>query len=320
MQSVKKKILIIRFSSIGDVVLTSPIVRAIHNAGHEVHFLIKEKFVPVIESNPYITKIHYFKKKTDEVINTLKKEKFDFIIDLQNNRKSRAVCFFLGISNRAVSKLNARKLLTVWLKTTSVMPKVHIVDRYFNAARDMGIFKDSDGLDFFINENKLDFSKWKDVTTSYIVIVAGGSYATKKIPTDKLKEIFLHLKHKTIVLLGDINDAVEVKDTAAQFNNVINKCGELNLHESAYLIKNSEYVITSDTGLMHVAAAFKKKIFSLWGNTIPEFGMYPYLPMPGSKILEVKNLWCRPCSKLGFSKCPLGHFRCMKQIDISVIA
>jgi heptosyltransferase-2 len=75
--------------------------------------------------------------------------------------------------------------------------------------------------------------------------------------------------------------------------------------------------VTHDTGLMHIAAAFGRPIISLWGNTAPAFGMTPYYgdrPVPYG-IMETKGLWCRPCSKIGYEKCPMGHFRCMERID-----
>jgi len=98
---------------------------------------------------------------------------------------------------------------------------------------------------------------------------------------------------------------------------VYNACGKFSLNESADLIKRSKGVISNDTGLMHIAAAFKKPIISLWGNTVPSFGMTPYygaFPTPNS-ILQTKKLWCRPCSKIGYEKCPLGHFKCMEKIE-----
>lgn len=312
-----KKILVIRFSSIGDIVLTSPVVRVLSKNGYEVHFLVKEKFLPVIEANPYIDKIHIFNTISNTVQN-LSKEKFDFIVDLQNNLNSRIICLRLGVPNSAFPKLNIRKFLVVLLKIKSILPRIHIVDRYFKAAKTLNIKNDLQGLDFFINESKVS-EFVKNFPTPFVSIVIGGSYNTKKIPPNKLREIIHHFSNKKILLLGDENDFSIAHHLSSEFQNAENLCGKANLHESAYLIKHSEFVITSDTGLMHIAAAFKKTIYSFWGNTIPEFGMYPYMPAASSKIIENNNLWCRPCSKLGYQKCPLHHFKCMNKHNISNI-
>ena len=103
-------------------------------------------------------------------------------------------------------------------------------------------------------------------------------------------------------------------------NNVLNACGLYNITQSASIVKQSKVVISHDTGLMHIAAAFSKKIISVWGNTVPEFGMYPYQPDPDSMIIQIENLKCRPCSKLGFKKCPKKHFRCMNDINTEQVA
>jgi ADP-heptose:LPS heptosyltransferase len=100
----------------------------------------------------------------------------------------------------------------------------------------------------------------------------------------------------------------------------MNAVGKYNINQSASLIRQSKLVITHDTGLMHIAAAFKKKILSVWGHTIPEFGMYPYLPDPDSRIFETRGLKCRPCTKIGKAECPKGHFRCINDIDNDAIA
>ena len=115
-----------------------------------------------------------------------------------------------------------------------------------------------------------------------------------------------------------LNAAVIEKELG---KSVYNACGRYNLFQSASLIKQSEVVISHDTGMMHIAAAFNKKIISVWGNTVPEFGMYPYLPLnpENSFVAEVKNLYCRPCSKIGKTSCPKGHFKCMMDIDIDMI-
>ena len=102
--------------------------------------------------------------------------------------------------------------------------------------------------------------------------------------------------------------------------NVLDYTGKLNINQSASLVKNARLVISNDTGLMHIAAAFHKKILSVWGNTSPELGMYPYLPGEGSEILENKGLPCRPCSKLGYHECPKKHFRCMNDLSENSIS
>jgi len=115
------------------------------------------------------------------------------------------------------------------------------------------------------------------------------------------------------VLLGGKAEIEETNELLAQSKfahlNLINAVGVLNLHESAEVLRLSEKVIAHDTGLMHIAAAFKKPIVCIWGNTVPELGMYPYLTQHIN--LEVKGLSCRPCSKIGFKTCPKGHFKCM---------
>ena len=148
------------------------------------------------------------------------------------------------------------------------------------------------------------------------VLVVGGSYYTKQIPINKLKEICVQ-SSLPLVLLGGKEDSGIAETVHQAFpDKTFNLCGKLNINQSASVIQQSKTVITSDTGLMHIAAAFKKDIISLWGNTIPEFGMGPYLAGNNSQLLEVKNLPCRPCSKLGYKKCPKGHFKCMNDIDI----
>jgi ADP-heptose:LPS heptosyltransferase len=146
----------------------------------------------------------------------------------------------------------------------------------------------------------------------YVGLVIGGQHATKMMPTSKLIEVCEDLK-EPVLLLGGPEDAERGdKIVQAVGANVFNACGKFRLDESASLVEQAKWIITHDTGLMHIAAAFKKQIVSVWGNTVPELGMYPYLADPESKIVEIKGLSCRPCSKIGYSKCPKSHFKCME--------
>jgi ADP-heptose:LPS heptosyltransferase len=316
------KILIIRFSSIGDVVLTTPVIRCckqqIKNA--EIHFVTKSAFKSTLENNPYVDKLITFEKDLSEALPQLKKENYDYVIDLHNNLRSTRLKLALGKKSSTFKKLNVKKWLAVNLKSKTALPDVHIVHRYLEAAAPLGVKDDGKGLNYFISEkDKVDLdSIGSELKNGYVALVVGGSYYTKKIPLNKLTAICNNSK-LPVVLLGGKEDNYIAEQVVSKTKNTFNLCGKFTLNQSAFVIRHSSFVITSDTGLMHIAAAFGKKIFSLWGNTIPEFGMYPYQPGEGSKILEVKDLKCRPCSKLGYSKCPKRHFKCMNEIDVSEI-
>jgi ADP-heptose:LPS heptosyltransferase len=318
-----KKILIVRFSSIGDIVLTTPVIRCAKQQleGAEIHFVTKEAFKDTLINNSNIDKLITFKNDVDEVYTELKRENYDVIIDLHKNLRSLRLKQFLRTKSYSFDKLNFKKFLAVNFKLRNRLPSKHIVERYFEAIANIGVKSDGKGLDYFLNEkDKVNCSElfFKLIPTKFIALVVGGSYFTKQIPLNKLKEICKNSK-SPIVLMGGKSDKIIADELLKSFPNLINTCGNFSLNQSASIISQAEWVITSDTGLMHIAAAFSKKIISVWGNTIPEFGMGPYLPNAENRIIEIKDLNCRPCSKLGYKKCPKGHFKCMNEIDFGFI-
>lgn len=305
------KILVVRFSSIGDIVLTTPVVRMLKTQlNAEVHFLTKAPFVSLFKNNPYVDSVFQIDKSINEVISDLKKENYDYVIDLHSNLRTQILKLKLGVIAKGFNKLNWEKFLLTNFKT-NILPDVHIVDRYLDTVKFLGITNDNKGLDFFLSgADKVDLAKYpKD----YIAFVIGGQHATKILPTANIISICKKL-NKAVLLIGGPDDKAR-GDEISKASGAINSCGDHALLQSAFLIKNSAFVISHDTGMMHIAAAFKKKIYSVWGNTIPEFGMYPYLTDKNSKMIEVQNLSCRPCSKIGYDKCPKGHFKCMQEID-----
>jgi len=314
------KYLVIRFSSIGDVVLTTPVVRILKQQvkGTEVHFLTKNSFVTLLKANPYIDKVHGTDGSLNDVMETLKAENYDGIIDLHNNLRSLKVKTLLGKPSASFDKLNFKKWMLVNLKVNR-LPAMHIVDRYLKSISHLNVFNDLKGLDYFIDKNdevNLDAFP-EEFKSGYIALVIGANHATKKMPSEKLADIIKALNIPTLIL-GGAGDKEEGEFIAKHNAEIaINTCGNFTINQSASLIKQAEVVITHDTGLMHIAAAYSKKIVSLWGNTVPEFGMTPYMPQcPGnSEILEVKNLSCRPCSKIGYKECPKKHFNCMNHLQ-----
>ncbi len=324
MQSVLK-ILIIRFSSIGDIVLTTPVVRCIKKQlpEAELHYLAKKQYLSLLSNNPYIDKLYTIEKSISEVITELKLENYDFIVDLQKNLRSSCIRMKLGKQSGTFNKLNKKKWLLTNFKI-NLLPKVHIVDRYFQAVKKLNISNDQHGLDFFIPESDIvNISKILPNTfhKGYMALITGSKQNTKQIPVEKMLEICKAFE-KPIVLLGgkeDFDKAKQGCDVLGQ--NVFNACGMFNILQSASLVQQADVIISTDTGLMHIAAALGKKVISVWGNTVPDFGMYPFYPKGKENfhVIEVNGLKCRPCSKLGYKKCPKKHFRCMMDIEVQKI-
>jgi len=318
----KIKFLILRFSSIGDIVLTTPVVRNLKNQveGAEIHYLTKPQFAAILEHNSYIDKVHLLKKSFSETVQELKYEHFDYVIDLHRNIRTARFKNRLKIISFSFNKLNWEKWLMVNFKKNK-LPDLHIVDRYMDTLKVFDIENDNYGLDYFIPaKDEVDVTSIsKELNKGYVAVVVGAYHNTKKLTKEKLVAICKQI-NKPILLLGGPDNHIEGEQVKKELGeNIFNACGKYSINQSASLIKQANVVLTPDTGLMHIASAFKRKIISVWGNTIPEFGMYPYLPNPQSEIVEVKDLACRPCSKIGFKECPKKHFKCIKDLDENYI-
>lgn len=311
------KILVIRFSSIGDIVLTTPILRAIKQqlSGVELHYLTKKQFSSLIEGNPYVDKVFSIEKDIDEVKDSLRKEDYDRIIDLHNNLRTFRLKRLLRKSSFSLDKLNFKKLLLVKFKIDR-MPDLHVVDRYFDVLKGLGVRNDRLPGDFTISDgDKVDVKAIFGLERKeFYTMAIGAQFATKRLPVEKLKEILALLDLPVVIVGGpmDFETGEELVETLPD-KMIFNTCGEYSIHGSASIVQQSKKLLTNDTGMMHIAACLNVPIVSVWGNTVPEFGMYPYYP--GQKemysIHEVEGLSCRPCSKIGYQKCPKGHFKCM---------
>ena len=319
------KVLVVRFSSIGDIVLTTPVLRGLKEQieNIEIHYLTKKQFAPILQENPRIDKIYTIDNHIDELVDDLKKEKYAIIIDLHNNLRTKSLKFKLRRPSKSINKLNWKKWLFVQLKINT-MPRKHIVDRYFETVASLGVKNDQKPCEYFISENdEVNVTEKLGVLPNeFVAIAIGAQFKTKKMPKELLVKIISKLK-EPVVLMGGAMDADLAKELIALSSNSIikNACGGFNLSESASIVKQSKRLITNDTGMMHIATCFSVQIDSVWGNTVPDLGMYPYYPNAKDKfsIHEVKGLNCRPCSKIGFQDCPKKHFDCMKKQNVQEI-
>ena len=324
------KVLIVRFSSIGDIVLTTPVIRAVkQQLNAEVHYLAKRPFRGILAHNPYVDKVYAIDKKVREVKAALEAENYDYVLDLHNNLRSRQVKWALRAKAYTFDKINLEKWLIVNLKVNR-LPDTHIVHRYMATAEPLGATYDGQGLDYFIpEEDKVAVGALladnaggaASEAPPYTALVIGAAHNTKRLPTHRLIELCQQLI-APVVLLGGPAEAEEGQAIAeAGGGHIVNTCGKLNLNQSASVVQQASQVITHDTGLMHIAAAFRKPIVSIWGNTIPEFGMYPFFPEGEghNTTVQAEGLKCRPCSKIGYAACPQGHFKCMESLPLEEV-
>lgn len=325
------KFLVIRFSSIGDIVLTTPVIRCLKQQlpNAEVHFLTKKSMKAVTEHNPYIDKFFYYDDNLKELKQQFKAERYDYIIDLHKNIRSYLIRFSLKALSLSYRKESVEKFLLTKIGI-NLMLKKHIVDRNLQTIYPLGIQDDGKGLDYFIHEKDIVPNEDLPLTHrfGYIGIVIGASYYTKKLPVKKMQELCMQLNHP-IVLIGGKEDIPEAEQIASVDTiKIYNACGKFNLNQSADLVRQSKLIISHDTGLQYIACAFNKPVIALWGGTSPKLDVQPYY---GKKVTEkepgkffyknfvVEGLHCQPCSNFGTESCPRGHFKCMQQQNIAEI-
>ena len=307
------KVLVIRFSSIGDILLTTPILRGLaQQAAVEVHVLTKASFAQLLNGNPWVSKVHSLEDRWEDLLPQLKAEGFREIIDLHHNLRTLKVKKALGLPSHSFPKLNLQKWILVNTKI-NLLPDIHIVDRYFKTVEHLGVKPDGKGLDYFIAPAvtiSLDALP-ESFRQGYVAYAFGGQHDGKMASTEKMIDICTQAP-LPVVLLGGPEDAGRGAHLERACGpRVFSMAGKLSLAQSGSLLDQARVVLAHDTGLMHMAAALGKPIVSLWGGTMPEFGMYPYKPGKGSAILE-EDHWLRPPSKLGIRR---GLYRLVQFVD-----
>ena len=318
------KILVLRFSSIGDIVLTSPVLRCLHQqVKAEVHVATKAEYADLLTYSPYVTKVHTLGSDLGAFTKALKSEQFTEVIDLHHNLRTSRIKRAIGVPAHSFNKLNIEKWLLVNFKMDR-MPPIHIVDRYMTAVAHLGVKNDGQGLDLFIPpEREVPLPSLPEAhRNGYTAIAIGAAHFTKRLPEHRLIELTNLLKGPVVLIGGKEDSAVAHAISSAIGGRVFDATGKYDLLGSASLIKQARSVIAHDSGAMHIASAFKRPLVSVWGNTVPQFGMGPYIPTDPARahLAEVKGLPCRPCSKIGHDQCPKGHFRCMEKQDLQMIA
>ncbi len=326
----KNNILIARFSSIGDVLLTSPIVRALRKKfpNSNIDYITTSQMRDIIRFNPNINHVWTFDKsdsKEDirrlksEILNKINANKYDVLVDLQNNLRSNLMLRGIAAKSFGVNKNRFFKLMLVHTKK-KIKQASHVVDRYFDCASELGIMPDDYGLEIFGETGEKIQRVHSDGATVKIGIAAGAQHFTKRwLPEHftQLAELIANKFEAEFQFFGSLPEQGTVRQITEKLNcKFEDYTGKLSLLESARKISECDFFITNDTGLMHIAAACQVPIISIFGSTVPEFGFYPY--KANHRIAQIE-LNCRPCTHIGRESCPKGHFNCMKQLAPEIV-
>lgn len=318
------KILLIRLSSIGDILLTTPVVRALYRAIPEasIHFVTRIRYTSLLEHHPHIHTIHGYSSSGPDkarLRQVLREEKFDLVIDLHAVPRSRALRRGLAHRVHVYQKQSWRWLALVGLKWNLYRSVLPIPERYLAAVPDLGLKADQEGLELYLPPTlselvlQMLIERGWDGRTPIIALCPGARHATKRWPeqhhADLLRRIREH-SHSTVVLLGGPEDTAILRDPG---EGVIDLRGRLTLLETAAVMDACTVVVTNDSGLMHMATARRRPVVALFGSTVREFGFYPY--QADATVLEIPGLPCRPCTHIGRARCPQGHFRCMEDLQ-----
>ena len=306
------KVLVIRFSSMGDIVLTTPVIRILkNNISASIHYLLKEKYASLLRNHPMIDKLFLWEKIEME---DLRNENYDLVIDLQRNLRSLLTVWKLNRKSVTYDKMRIRTWLYTHLRI-DLLKNSHVAERYIASLQGLGLSNDDKGLNVYTTEeynlHKVDNSK------PLIGINLGGSFVTKRIPRHVIEPIIQDSRYFFILLGG--KDVEELNDVPS---NCLSLIGQTTLSESISIIEQCDIIVSGDSGLMHIAAAKQKPIIVVWGSTGEEYGFYPYYGKKSDQqFLSIVNeqIECNPCSKYGRKKCPKGHMNCLNRLNHQLI-
>lgn len=310
-----KNLLIVRLSSLGDILLTTPVIRAIKTSFPDIKidFLLREEYYDLLRHNPHLENlITVTNDKT--YLKSLKYQicikNYDLVIDLQNNFRSLSLLRCYGSSVVTFKKGNLDKFLLVNFKINRLKDRKPIPVRYAQSVE--GLNLDDKGIELYTKKTAI---KTLETNEYFIGLCPGSRHYTKMWPEEYFIELGQQLEENNyrVILFGGIEDIMLCKRIVSNLTSAINLCNDNDILQTAADMKRCTAVYCNDSGLMHVATAVDVPVLAFFGSTVREFGFSPYNAK--NLILENNSLTCRPCTHIGRSRCPKNHFRCMKEIS-----
>ncbi len=328
------KTLVIRFSSIGDVVLSTPFLRVLREKfpKSQIDYVTRKEYAELIRYNNNLNVTHEFDAAGGfpglrELKRKLLRERYDLVIDLHNSLRSRYLRSMKGVGKIAVVDKRVReRTLLVTLKKNTYESIVPVADRYIETVKEFGVANDGKGLELHLPDEvlfgvgskvaKLKLNRFEKV----LGLCPFARHFTKEWPAEKFAEVgerFIERTDGAVMMFGGPSDVLRAASVSGKIrasagnDRVIDFTGQLSLAEAAAAMQYCDVLVSNDSGLMHIAAAMHRNVVAIFGSTVKEFGFYP--PDETSRVFERQGLYCRPCSHIGREKCPEEHFRCMKE-------
>ena len=307
----------IRLSSIGDVILTTPVLKEFKKRYPDavVDFLVLDKFKDSIEGCPYVDNLIIFNKKEYQGIKGIKKfsdgikgNGYDYVFDLHSKLRSVAISVFIGAKTFRYKKRALWKTILVKAKLIKYSADDTIVKNYFGALKELGVKYKGEDLNFTFSKEDLDsVSEYR----GFAVFAPGASKNTKKWTVEgfgNLAKLLREKYGKKIALIGGAGDheICESINSISQ-GSCVNLAGKLSLKESGALLSEADLLVTNDSGPFHISRGVKKKAFVIFGPTDPKMFEYDQYG-----VLIYRGEPCSPCSLHGDEVCPKAHFNCMK--------
>tara|TARA_B100001250_G_scaffold337428_1_gene304230 strand:- start:966 stop:1973 length:1008 start_codon:yes stop_codon:yes gene_type:complete len=324
----KNKILVIRFSSIGDIVLTTSFLETIKSKfiNSEIHFLTLDKFAPILDMQPNINRVISLSNSTD-LIGLLRFKKYislaryNYVYDLHSSLRSKFLTFGLDVDIKTINKPRLLRFILFQFHKNKFPKNFSTIMMYHQCINFDSSIKFPDTklvvskaeqvcARNFLNENK--------VRDSFVVLIPGAAWPQKQWYSSRYGKVINKIVKKTgkdIIMLGGKNDKI-CEEISLINNHVINFAGDTDLREAMAIISLSDIVFGSDTGLMHIAESLGKPVSMILGPTSVETGGGTYLK--DSANIE-SDVWCRPCSQNGSLKCFRSSQYCMDYISTEIV-
>lgn len=318
------KVLLVRLSSLGDVVLATAAVEALRQGrpDAELHVLTKPAFAEVFAGHPGVARVVAWPagRGVADMARELGREGYDWVADLHANLRTRLLRLRLrGTRWSVYAKGSLRRRLAAAFHRPGLLEGRHVVDRYIEALRPLGVEPGrrlprlEPGEAARAAARRLLGEAGWDGRAPVVALAPGARWPTKAWPPAHWAALLDALLAEGLgfpVLLGGAAEAALCAGLAG--GGVGNLAGRTSIRETAAVLEEARVLVTNDSAPLHLATAVGTPVVALFGPTVRGFGFAPLGPR--DEILE-DEVDCRPCSLHGGDRCPRGHHRCLRGVQ-----